>query len=76
VSASGLRYELPPVYVISEAHWNSLDAEMKRLEAAEVRLRAENLELRRVSDTPVLGWVILAVVSMGTGVAVGAWLGD
>lgn len=74
-SASGLTYHVPPAYVISERAWRELDSEMRRLQTAEIRLEAENKYLRQAPvETPVLSWVALAALSLGTGVAVGLWL--
>lgn len=72
-SARGVRYHLPPAFVVSELSWETIDAEMKTLQTARTRLTAENRELR---DAPavqpgIAGYLVLAGIALGTGFAVG-----
>lgn len=73
---SGLVYAMPPATIVSLEHWKKIDDEVQRLQGVEISLRAQNDFLRRPKEDPVLSWVILASVSLGTGLAIGLWLDE
>jgi hypothetical protein len=65
--------ELPPGYYFSEGAYNTLDAEVKRLQDAETRLGAENESLRKSAESG--SWKGYAI-TFGLGIvagAVGVW---
>lgn len=71
-SRDGYVMTLPPGYYVDEPDWIKLDAEVKRLQEAEVRLEAERDSLLdSLHATP--GWVGVAVgVVLGATVGAGA----
>lgn len=74
-TATGRAVVLEPGYAVPEPAWSALDAELRRLQTAEVRLAAENASLRAsVSAGP--GWGTLAAVvgALAAGTAA-AWFG-
>ena len=70
---SGNVFDLPPGYTIPEEKYNSLDAELKRLQDTETRLTAENTSLRKSARSSV-GWVGV-VSAIGLGLTVGVLVG-
>lgn len=65
----GSRVRLPPGYFLDEQSWQERDAELKRLQEQETRLKAENKSLRKsASEYP---WVATGAVLV-FGVAFGA----
>ena len=70
---SGSVFDLPPGYTIPEEKYNSLDAELKRLQDQETRLTAENTSLRKSARSSV-GWVGV-VSAIGLGLTVGVLVG-
>lgn len=65
--------ELPAGRFVSEDGWGRLDAEMRRLQDAETRLKAENASMRGSLDSWSPGWMTM----LGTfvaGAAAGAYL--
>ncbi len=70
----GAELHLPPGYFLDEPTWDARDAEMRRLQELETRLKAENKSLR--ADTGTSSWkivVVAAVVGMAVGGGVVAW---
>ena len=68
----GSELKLPPGYFLDEETWMERDAEMRRLQEQESRLRAENLSLRDSADDFPWGKIALgiAVGLAGGGLAV------
>ena len=65
----GSRVRLPPGYFLDEQSWQERDAELKRLQEQETRLKAENKSLRKSgSEYP---WVATGTVLV-FGIAFGA----
>ncbi len=65
----GSELKLPPGYFLDETTWQERDAELKRLQEQETRLKAENGSLRKSAkeDYP---WLATGVVG-AFGIAVG-----
>jgi hypothetical protein len=70
----GTDLRLPPGYFLDEPAHDTLDVEMKRLQEAETRLRAENDSLRRSAKGISFGWYALGSAVAG-GLALGYYLG-
>ena len=66
----GSHVDLPPGYFYDEAQKKAADVEMKRLQDAETRLRAENTSLRKSADPLPIGWKTL-VAGLSAGVVGG-----
>lgn len=68
----GSELKLPPGYFLDEETWMERDAEMRRLQEQESRLKAENLSLRSSADDFPWGKIALgiAVGLAGGGLAV------
>lgn len=72
-SAGGTVLTLPPGYYLADPTFDRLDAELRRAQDAETRLRAENESLR-ASATEGFGWRGAALVATGAlaaGIAIG-----
>lgn len=71
VTEKGSKLSLPPGYFLDEKTWQDRDLEMRRLQAQEVRLGAENKSLRKSSaEYP---WLTTGVVG-AFGVAFGVFV--
>lgn len=66
----GSEARLPPGWFLDEASYAALDAEMRRLQDAEVRLTAENKSFRETAASWQPGWYTLAITLAG-GAALG-----
>lgn len=66
----GTDLRLPPGYFLDEGTHDKVDLEMKRLQDAETRLKAENTSLRKTVSDWQPGWYTLAIAIAG-GVALG-----
>jgi hypothetical protein len=62
--AAGHSLALPPGFFLEEATWAALDVELRRLQEAETRLRAEN-QVFRDSDAPPRWWWVAVGVAVG-----------
>lgn len=62
--------QLAAGYFMDEPTYNRLDAEMKRLQDAETRLRAENSSLKESAQP---GWMVLAS-ALAVGVVLGVYV--
>lgn len=63
--------ELPPGFFLPEPAFYAVDAELRRLQMGEVKLKAENERLREAVDTiPVLPFIIAGAVGLAVGGAV------
>ncbi len=70
----GSDLRLPPGYFLAEPTWLRLDAETRRLQDAETRLRAENTSLRASAATGWQpGWYTV-VLAVSGGIALGVYL--
>ncbi len=70
----GTNLRLPPGYFAEEDTWLAQDAEMRRLQDAENRLKAENKSLREDADSISFGWYTVAgaiVAGFAIGYAIG-----
>lgn len=56
----GTKLTLPPGYFLDEDTWELKDAEMRRLQEQEVRLKAENREFRKSGGG--FSWITVGVV--------------
>lgn len=56
----GTNLRLPPGYFLDETSWAKLDAETRRLQERETRLKAENESLRKSARSISFGWYALA----------------
>lgn len=63
---------LDPGYYVPEPAWDDLDLEMRRLQDAETRLKAENESLRKDTKSPTP--LIFGALSLVTGLVLGAWI--
>ena len=74
-TARGALVLLPPGWFYAEPLRAKVDAEMKRLQEAEVRLKAENASLR---EAPGFGWGTITLVAgaVALGAAGGWWLAE
>ncbi len=64
----GSELKLPPGYFLDEDTWKLRDAELKKLQDADVRLHAENKSLRDSAvDHP---WLIVGIGALGTALGV------
>lgn len=72
----GTRLDLPPGFFLDEEGHAQLDAEVKRLQEAEMRLTAENGELRALTEghfgTMLLVGGVVLVIGVAAGVTIGA----
>lgn len=68
--SNGSAFTMPPAYILPDAVWNDLDAEMKRLQDEDTRLTSENQSLTTSLSSWQPGWKTLAVAVIG-GVALG-----
>lgn len=71
----GSTLRLPPGYFLEEPMWRDLDAEQRRLQEAETRLKAENASLRKQAAAWQPGWYTLGTVLL-VGVAAGYYVHD
>lgn len=71
-TAKGTKLELPPGYFLDEPTWKRLDDELKRLQEAETRLRAENESFRKSAQEWQPGWKTLLGATL-SGIAIGAY---
>lgn len=71
----GSTIRLPAGYFLDEELWAKLDLEVKRLQDAETRLRAENESL---TASGAWGWgtVALVATALAAGAAGGWWLAE
>lgn len=71
---AGSHVTLPPGYFLPEPAFERLDAELRRLQDAETRLKAENESLRASAAWSGPGWGTVALVlgAAGAGIAAGA----
>lgn len=67
----GTSLRLPPGYFLDESTWHTRDAEMRRLQELETRLKAENASLRASANKP--SWWIVAGVALGAAVGAGGY---
>lgn len=65
--------KVPPGYYLDEPTHDKLDAEVKRLQEAETRLKAENTSFRTSAASWQPGWWTLAV-TLASGIALGAYI--
>lgn len=73
---AGIVLRFPPgVHVLGEPEWGAIDAEVRRLQDAEVRLTAENESLRVTPiERPRPWWAVVgASVGLIAGIVIGAW---
>lgn len=68
----GTDLRLPPGYFFDELAFGKVDAEMRRLEDAETRTRAENDSLRKSLDSWSPGWITLSATLI-SGFLLGAY---
>lgn len=71
----GTDLRLPPGYFLDEPTWSMLDAETKRLQTVETKLRAENSALRVDVAGWQPGWYTVLIAVAGGG-AIGWYLHD
>lgn len=69
-TARGSELRLPPGYFLPEPTWAKLDNEIRRLQEAETRLKAENESLRAVPSTSWGSWT-LAAGALAGGILIG-----
>lgn len=75
-TAAGNRVDLTPKSVaFTDTEYSALDVEMKRLQDAETRLKAENTSLRK-SDVTGRGTLYAIGGALVTGLGVGYWLAN
>lgn len=76
-TAGGSTVALPPGVFLPEPAWLKLDAEVRRLQAEETRLNAENRKLRDLTDSTAgrtLKYLAIGVaIGLAAGVAAGAY---
>lgn len=73
---NGRSYFLPVgTHILDGLKWQSVDDELRRLQEAEVRLRAENESLRETASSWQPGWKVL-LGTLVVGLAGGAYLGS
>lgn len=65
---------LPPGYFFDEPVYGKLDGEMRRLQEAETRLKAENESLRDSSRHFFPAWALIGAAA-AVGLAGGVWIG-
>ncbi len=70
----GVDLRLPPGYFMDEPTRDKLDGEVKRLQDAETRLKAENESLRDSSRHYFPGWTVFGA-AFAAGLAGGIWIG-
>lgn len=66
----GADVRLPPGWFLDEGSYGTLDTEVKRLQDAETRLKAENGSLKKSADGWQPGWYTLGV-AVATGIVLG-----
>lgn len=72
-TSKGNKLQLPPGYFLDEDTWELKDAEMRRLQETETRLKAENQSLRKSSETGSFPWITVGVV-FALGVTAGVFI--
>lgn len=63
--------DLPPGHFVDEETWNKIDAELRRAQDSETRMRAENTQLRKSVSGWSPGWKTLATALLVG--AAGGW---
>ncbi len=63
---------LPPVHIVDEPSWTKLDLELRRLQDAETRYKAENTHMRQATSGWQPGWKLTLGVFV-TGLLVGGY---
>lgn len=70
---AGAELRVPPGFYVPDVTWYAVDKEVRRLQAAETRLAAENKSLRSQASADGIGWGTVAAIA--TALALGAGVG-
>lgn len=74
VTQKGSKLSLPPGYFLDEQTWQDRDAELKRLQEQETRLKAENRSLRKTVEIDAIPWKTIACAMLfGAGAGIIGW---
>lgn len=73
VLSDGTKETHPPSYLLPMPDWDKLDAEVRRLQDAETRLKVENDSLRLSAERTTPPWGVIGTFVVG--IALGAYIG-
>lgn len=74
IKDDGTQYRFPPGHFYDDPTWQNLDAEVKRLQDQETRLKAENKSLRESFEGWSPGWFTVTIaILVGAGAGIGGY---